>query len=185
MRVLGIDCGVARTGYGIIDLRGGRTPSLVASGVIATSSKEDFPRRLSSFYGRLKAVIEKFAPEQVAIEDLFYSRNFRTTFKLGHVRAVAMLAAAGAGLPVAEYSPLEVKSSMVGYGRAEKFQVQDMVKRILVLAEAPRSLDACDALAVALCHAHTVETRSRMGLGANDSGIRRRKSKPFRAPVRR
>ena len=179
MRVLGIDCGTARTGYGIIDYRGSQVPSMVTNGVIATSPKEDFPRRLSTIYGKLNAIIEKFAPEQVAIEDLFYSRNFRTTFKLGHVRAIAMLAAAGAGLPVAEYSPLEVKLSMVGYGRAEKSQVQDMVKKVLVLAEAPSSLDVCDALAVALCHAHTVATWSRMGLEVNGPGSRRLKRKPF------
>lgn len=164
MRVLGIDCAVARTGYGVLEEKSGRSPSLVACGVIVTSAKDAFPQRLRRIYHRIQKVVEEFAPDQVALEDIFYHRNFRTAVKLGHVRAVAMLAAAEAGCPVAEYSPLEVKSGMVGYGRAEKHQVQSMVKNVLGLAEVPQSHDAADALAVAWCHLNTLVTRTRMGL---------------------
>ena len=164
MRVLGIDCGAKCTGYGIIEARGSRSLRLIASGVITPSARDPFPRRLGRIFRELKTIIENHSPEEVAIEDLFYARNFRTAVKLGYVRAAAMLAADGEGLPVAEYSPLEIKSSMVGYGRAEKSQVQQMVKRVLSLAEAPQSHDAADALAVALCHLHTLTTKIKMGL---------------------
>ena len=180
MRVLGIDCGAKSTGYGIIESRGSRSLRLITSGVITTSPRDAFPRRLSRIYEGLKTIIEEYSPEEVAIEDLFYARNFRTAVKLGHVRAVAMLAADGVGLPVAEYSPLEVKSSMVGYGRAEKSQVQEMVKRVLSLAEAPQSHDAADALAVALCHLHTLTTKIKMGIAKPGSNGKPRKRKASR-----
>lgn len=180
MRVLGIDCGAKSTGYGIIESQGSRSLRLITSGVITTSARDPFPRRLSRIYEGLKTIIEEYSPEEVAIEDLFYARNFRTAVKLGHVRAVAMLAADGVGLPVAEYSPLEVKSSMVGYGRAEKSQVQEMVKRVFSLAEAPQSHDAADALAVALCHLHTLTTKIKMGIAQPGSNGKPHKRKANR-----
>ena len=163
MRVLGIDCGAKCTGYGVIEAGGSRSLRLITSGVITTSARDPFPRRLGKIFSELKTIIADHSPQEVAIEDLFYARNFRTVVKLGYVRATAMLAADGEGLPVAEYSPLEVKSSMVGYGRAEKSQVQEMVKRVLSLAEVPQLPDAADALAVALCHLQTRTTLAKFG----------------------
>ena len=172
MRVLGIDCGAKITGFGIIESQGSHSLRLITSGVITTSTRDAFPSRLTKIYKGLKTVIEEYSPEEVAIEDIFYARNFRSVAKLGHVRGVAMLAADGMGLPVAEYSPLEVKSSMVGYGRAQKSQVQEMVKRVLGLTEVPQSHDAADGLAVALCHLHTLTTKIKMGIATSSAPSR-------------
>jgi crossover junction endodeoxyribonuclease RuvC len=118
-------------------------------------------RRLERIYGELSKIIQMHVPEQVAIEDVFYAVNAKSALKLGQVRGVAMLAAATAGLEVAEYAPLAIKSAVVGYGRAEKQQVQMMVMRLLCLAEPPEPSDASDALAIAICHLHTSATRQR------------------------
>lgn len=152
MRVLGIDCGTDRTGFGIID-SDGREHRLVIYGVIRTSARDELPARLLSISARLSEVMEERRPDTVAIEDVFTGVNIRSTIKLAHVRGVAMLAAAARQLPVGEYSPLSVKSSVVGYGRAEKQQVQMMVRSILKLDAEVESADAADALAVAICHA--------------------------------
>ena len=119
------------------------------------------PVRLATVFGRLSAVIQDHHPDNVAIEDVFYSVNAKSAIKLGQVRGVAMLAAASAGLAVAEYAPLAIKSAVVGYGKAEKQQVQHMVTRLLNLAQAPEPLDATDALAIAICHLHTSATHAR------------------------
>jgi crossover junction endodeoxyribonuclease RuvC len=161
MRVLGIDCGGAYTGYGVVEIHTGGRLSCLTCGAIKLSTREALPRRLSRIFTQLGEIIAEHQPDQVAIEDVFYALNVKSALKLGQVRGVAMLAAAAAGLEVAEYSPLTIKSSVVGYGRAEKQQVQHMVTRLLQLAEAPEPLDASDALAIAICHLHTAATLAR------------------------
>jgi crossover junction endodeoxyribonuclease RuvC len=160
MRVLGIDCGGQYTGYGVVEMISGKLVCL-SCGAIELSPREALPRRLSRIYMHLGAIISEHQPDEVAIEDVFYALNVKSALKLGQVRGVAMLAAACAGLEVAEYSPLTIKSSVVGYGRAEKQQVQQMVTRLLELAAPPESMDASDALAIAICHLHTAGTLSR------------------------
>lgn len=130
----------------------------LACGVIKLSPREELPRRLSRIFTQLAEIIAEQRPEQVAIEDVFYALNVKSALKLGQVRGVAMLAAASAGLKVAEYSPLTIKSSVVGYGRAEKLQVQHMVTRLLDLPALPQPMDVSDALAIAICHLHTAGT---------------------------
>ncbi len=157
MRVLGIDCGSHRTGYGVID-SDGLTHHMVAAGVILADRKSRFEQRLLAIAGELRQLIREQHPEAAAVEDVFYAANVKTALKLAHVRGIALLTIAEAGLEVAEYSPLEVKISVVGYGRAEKVQVQRMTRSLLGLPEtgwpeATESEDACDALAVAVCHA--------------------------------
>lgn len=152
VRIFGIDPGSDRTGYGCVEAVGPRF-RLVITGAIATASAS-FPEKLLAIHAGLTTLIAECRPDCVAIENLFYSVNARSALKLGHARGVAMLAAIEAGLPIAEYTPAEVKRAVVGYGRAEKPQVQQMVKLLLGLAAAPTPHDAADALAVALCHAH-------------------------------
>lgn len=161
MRVLGIDCGGEYTGYGIVEMHPGGKLTCMTCGAIKLSPRDPLPRRLSSIYMHLGAIISEHQPDEVAIEDVFYALNVKSALKLGQVRGVAMLAAASAGLEVAEYSPLTIKSSVVGYGRAEKQQVQHMVTRLLELAEPPETMDASDALAIAICHLHTAGTLHR------------------------
>ena len=159
-RVLGIDCGSSATGYGVIEA-GGRSRQVVTCGVILTGAKLSFPQRLKQISDRLSQLIQTYSPDVVAIEEVFYSVNVKSALKLGHVRGVALLQAAEAALPVHEYSPLQIKSSVVGYGRADKNQVQQMVKALLDLDEIPPE-DAADALAVALCHAHYSQTLEKL-----------------------
>ncbi|MCU1258874.1 MAG: crossover junction endodeoxyribonuclease RuvC [Bryobacterales bacterium] len=161
MRVLGIDCGTERTGFGIVD-SDGRIHRLVDSGVIRTSPKAPFQDRLREIATELRARIVSFAPEMAAVEEVFYAVNVKTALKLSHVRGVALLVIAEAGVQFAEYSPLEVKTSVVGYGRAEKHQVKKMVTSLLKLEREIDSEDACDALAIAICHANHEATRKRM-----------------------
>ena len=158
MRVLGIDCGGAYTGYGVVEVDSRGRLYCLACGAIKLSLRESLPRRLSCIFTQLGEIIAEYRPDQVAIEDVFYALNVKSALKLGQVRGVAMLAAAAAGLEVAEYSPLTIKSSVVGYGRAEKQQVQHMVTCLLDLAEPPQPMDASDALAIAICHLHTAGT---------------------------
>jgi len=161
MRILGIDCGGEYTGYGVVEMGSGGELCCLTWGAIKLSPREPLPRRLSRIFMRLGEIIAEHRPDQVAIEDVFYALNVKSALKLGQVRGVAMLAAATAGLEVAEYSPLTIKSSVVGYGRAEKQQVQHMVTRLLQLAEVPEPMDASDALAIAICHLHTAATLER------------------------
>lgn len=165
MRILGIDCGSERTGYGIVD-SDGQTYRLVAAGVIRPPSRLSLPERLLHIADELRRLIQVHAPEAAAIEEIFFALNVKSALKLGHVRGVAMLEAARAGIPVSEYSPLEVKASVVGYGRAEKQQVQQMVKVILGLEEPPESEDAADALAVAICHINIRTTENKLARSA-------------------
>ena len=160
MRVLGIDCGSARTGYGVIESDGAEH-RMVAAGVIRTNAKWPFEKRLAGNRRRPAASDSRARARSPAPwKEVFYAANVKTALKLAHVQGVALLAIAEAGMELAEYSPLEVKISVVGYGRAEKCQVQMMVRSLLRLPEAIESEDACDALAVAICHA-THEATSR------------------------
>lgn len=156
MRILGIDCGSERTGYGVIETDG-RSHTLIAAGVIRTNPKNSLDTRLLDIARGLREVIGLHLPEAAAVEEVFHSTNAKSALKLAHVRGVALLALAEAGIPVGEYSALEVKSSVVGYGRAEKQQVQLMVRNLLKLTETQPE-DASDALAVAVCHS----TRTRL-----------------------
>ena len=161
MRVLGIDCGGEYTGYGVVQMDSGGRLVFLTCGAIKLSPRDPLARRLSRIYTELGALIVEHSPDEVAIEGIFYALNVKSALKLGQVRGVAMLAAAVAGLEVAEYSPLTIKSSVVGYGRAEKQQVQHMVTRLLSLAKPPEPMDASDALAIAICHLHTAGTLER------------------------
>lgn len=161
MRVLGIDCGTEYTGYGIVELGSDDRLHCVTCGAIKVSSRESMPLRLAGISTRLRDLITQYHPDRVAIEDVFYAVNVKSALKLGQVRGVAMLAAATAGLEVAEYAPLSIKSAVVGYGKAEKHQVQQMVARLLNLDEVPEPTDAADALAIAICHLHTSATKER------------------------
>ena len=155
MRIFGIDPGSDRTGYGCVETDGSRH-SVVLSGAISTPALASFPEKLLLIHRRLAALLMDCHPDSVAIENLFHATNVRSALKLGHARGVAMLAAVEAGIPVAEYTPAEVKRAVVGYGRAEKHQVQQMVKLILGLGAPPSPHDAADALAVAICHVHSL-----------------------------
>jgi crossover junction endodeoxyribonuclease RuvC len=161
MRVLGIDCGTEFTGYGVVELCDHSKLVCVTCGAIRLSPRESLAARLGAIFNHLSAVIAEHQPDRVAIEDVFYAANVKSALKLGQVRGVAMLAASLAGIQVAEYSPLTIKSAVVGYGRAEKQQVQHMVTRLLHLDEVPKSPDAADALAIAICHLHTAATLER------------------------
>jgi crossover junction endodeoxyribonuclease RuvC len=154
MRILGVDCGSRITGYGVIDTDGADC-LLVRFGAIRPRPADPFVLRLKQIHNALVEVIRELQPDAAAFESLFYSSNVQSALKLGHVRGVSMFAAAEENLPVFEYSPLEVKNAVTGYGRAEKLQVQQMVQALLRLETAPQPYDASDALAVAICHAHT------------------------------
>jgi crossover junction endodeoxyribonuclease RuvC len=161
MRVFGIDCGTVITGFGVVESDdSGREQRLVmkAMGAIRLKKVLSTPERLEQVFRELSAELERWQPDSVAIEEVFYSVNAKSALKLGQVRGVALLAAAMQSLPVAEYAPLKIKSSVVGYGLANKEQVQFMVARLLELAEVPRQADAADALAIAICHIHTAQT---------------------------
>jgi crossover junction endodeoxyribonuclease RuvC len=154
VKVFGIDPGSERTGYGCIDTSGPRH-RLIASGAVATSASATFPEKLLAIHSGLTTILGRCRPDCVAIENLFFAANVRSALKLGHARGVAMLAAIESGLPVFEYTPAEIKRAVVGYGRAEKAQVQQMIKLLLDLDAIPTPHDAADALAVAICHVHS------------------------------
>jgi crossover junction endodeoxyribonuclease RuvC len=168
MRVLGIDCGTEITGYGVVETCDGSRESGIlckAMGGIRLLKAETLPQRLDHVFRELTAQLERWRPDVVAVEEVFYSVNVKSALKLGQVRGVALLAAARLGLPVAEYAPLRIKSSVVGYGLAQKEQVQFMVARLLKLAELPQPADAADALAIAICHIHIAQTLALQGAG--------------------
>ena len=160
MRILGIDCGTQRTGYGLI-ASDGRSHRLIAAGSIDTSPRQLEIRLLVIAKG-LRDVIQAHTPESAAVEEVFYAQNVKTALKLSHARGVVLLTMAEAGLSVGEYSPLEIKTSVVGYGRAEKQQVKLMVHSLLALETHIESEDACDAIAVAICHANRTSTELRL-----------------------
>ncbi len=159
MRILGIDPGSRFTGYGIIEVDGDRV-SPVHYGVVKTGGGE-FPQRLGIIFKGIVEVIQEYAPQEVAVENVFMSKNASSALKLGQARGAAICAAVSNDLPVAEYSPRSVKQAIVGRGGADKVQVQHMIKILLRLQEIPAE-DAADALAVALCHQHTQQTTNRM-----------------------
>ena len=161
MRVLGIDCGSEYTGYGVVEEMPDHRLLCCAVGAIKLRPRDSMATKLQHIYSQLSHIIVEHQPEMVAIEEVFYSMNVKSALKLGQVRGVAMLAASAAGLEVAEYSPLSIKSAVVGYGRAEKQQVQEMVMRLLHLPAPPEPSDAADALAIAICHIHTASTLRR------------------------
>ena len=156
MRILGIDPGIALTGFGVVDtdrndLRAGKY------GHISTESGTPVARRLKILYDDMSTVIKEYTPDVVAVEELFFNKNVKTAIVASHARGVIILAAVNAGLDVAEYTPLQVKQAVAGYGRASKAQVQAMVTRLLNLKEIPKPDDTADALAVAICHANSIE----------------------------
>ncbi len=162
MRVMGIDCGSEYTGYGIVESDNRAKLHCITAGAVRLSPRDPLEIKLTKIFQDLCSVIREHQPEIVAIEDVFYAVNAKSALKLGHVRGVAMLAVAECGLRVAAYAPLAVKSSVVGYGKAEKCQVQAMVARLLNLPQLPEPADVADALAIAICHLHTAATMSRM-----------------------
>lgn len=159
--VLGVDPGIAITGYGIVRQNRDVLES-VTYGVITTPAGWPLPRRLRHLYRELMALIEAYHPAEASVEELFFARNARTALSVGHARGVILLALADAGLPTYEYTPLQVKQAITGYGRAGKEQMQEMVRLLLQLATIPQPDDAADALAMAICHAHSRSTAERM-----------------------
>lgn len=159
MLVIGIDPGTAITGYGLVQENQDRSLSVVDYGVIVTPPDLAMPMRLLELYRQLKAILLLHQPESGAVEKLFFQRNVRTALSVGQARGVSLLALAETGLDVAEYTPLEVKQAVAGYGGADKQQVQHMVKALLNLKEIPSPDDAADALAVAICHTHSARMR--------------------------
>jgi crossover junction endodeoxyribonuclease RuvC len=154
MIIVGIDPGTAIAGYGVLQSDGDDL-AMIAYGAITTPSAWQMPRRLQHIYGELTALIAKYQPTDAVVEKLFFSKNVRTALSVGQARGVALLAAAQAGVSIHEYTPLQVKQAVVGYGRADKNQVQQMVKLLLQLDSIPQPDDAADALAIAICHAHS------------------------------
>jgi crossover junction endodeoxyribonuclease RuvC len=166
LRIFGIDPGTEATGYGAIDSDGDHH-SLIEYGVIRSPRGSPFAEKLHFIHQELLKVIERCRPDRVVVENLFYAANVKSALRLGHVRGVTLLAGVSRGLPVHEYTPLEVKQAVVGYGRADKTQVQKMVKLLLGLDELPEPHDAADALAIALCEAHRLRFAERTAV---DSG---------------
>ncbi|WP_455012528.1 crossover junction endodeoxyribonuclease RuvC [Mogibacterium timidum] len=161
MRILGIDPGYAIMGYGVLDYNGNRFKT-VGYGSVETEAGLPMPERLKLLYDGLTEIIQKYEPDEVSIEELFFNRNVTTAIGVGEARGVAMLACVEGGLVVSEYTPMQIKQALVGYGKAEKVQVQMMVKTILNLPEVPKPDDTADAVAAAICHAHS---RNARGLG--------------------
>ena len=181
MRVFGIDPGSARTGYGCVQSDGTRH-RLIACGAISIPVSNSFPRKLLIIHAELAALLAEHRPDCVAIENLFHAVNARSALTLGHARGVAMLAAVEAGLPIVEYTPAEVKQSVVGYGRAEKSQVQSMVQLLLGLSTPPTPHDASDALAIAVCHLHKMNLRGLAGEAARPRRAGANSWRAFRLP---
>ncbi|MBQ1396614.1 MAG: crossover junction endodeoxyribonuclease RuvC [Eubacterium sp.] len=154
MRILGIDPGYAIMGWGVLDMVGNHF-SVVDYGSITTDAGTEMPIRLQHLYSELSAIIARYQPEEAAIEELFFNNNAKTVILVGEARGVAVLACANGGLPISEYTPLQIKQALVGYGRADKKQVQAMVKAILNLKEVPKPDDTADAVAAAICHGHS------------------------------
>ena len=159
MLILGIDPGIATTGYGLITEKNDQL-TYVDGGIITTTPKETAPIRLRIIYSAVKNIISKHRPEALAIEKLFFGANSKTAMAVGQARGMSLLAAAEMKLPVSEYTPLEVKMAITGYGKADKKQMQQMVKNLLGLSFLPKPDDAADALAVAICHLHSYKILS-------------------------
>lgn len=154
MKILGIDPGVAIVGFGVLEADRGRQ-QLINCGVITTPAHTQLSSRLDQIYQDMRQLIEAFHPDVMAVEELFFNTNVTTGISVAHGRGVVLLAAHQAGIPIYEYTPMQVKQAVVGYGKAEKKQVMDMVRRILNLPAPPKPDDAADAVALALCHARS------------------------------
>ena len=154
MIIVGIDPGIAIVGYGVVEYVGNNF-KVIDYGAITTPAKMEFPKRLKSVYDDLTMILEKYNPDVVAVEELFFNKNVKTAIMVGQARGVQVLAAMNKNLDIYEYTPLQVKQGVVGYGRAKKRQVQEMVKILLNLKDIPKPDDVADALAVAICHAHS------------------------------
>ncbi|WP_312699423.1 crossover junction endodeoxyribonuclease RuvC [Sedimentibacter sp.] len=156
MIILGIDPGLAISGYGIINYSGNKF-EVIDYGAVITESTEEFPKRLKKLYDSYMNIFEVYKPEAVAIEELFYNKNTKTAIAIAEARGIHLLAAENKNIPLYEYTPLQVKQGIVGYGRAEKKQIQEMVRVILKLDAVPKPDDVADGLALAICHAHSLK----------------------------
>ena len=161
MRILGIDPGYAILGFGVIEMTGNRF-KVIDYGAVTTEAGLEMPDRLKILYNSLMEIIMRHEPDVASVEELFFNTNAKTAILVGQARGVAVLACANSGLEIAEYTPLQIKQALVGYGRAEKKQVQTMVKTILNLKEIPKPDDTADALAAAVCHGHSAGSRNRL-----------------------
>lgn len=162
MRILGIDPGFAIVGFGVLDYESNKfTP--IDYGVITTDANTPFPVRLKILYDNILKIIEKYKPDYIAVEELFFNTNVKTAIAVGHARGVIILAAQNANIKTYEYTPLQIKQALTGYGRADKLQIQNMVKTFLGLNAIPKPDDAADALAVAVCHAHSSKMTNLIG----------------------
>lgn len=165
MRIMGIDPGYAIVGYGVLDYSSNRF-SVVGFGAVTTAADMPFERRLLAIYDDMKCLLEMYKPDELSVEKLFFNTNQKTVIDVAQARGVTLLPAIQAGLPIYEYTPLQVKSSITGYGRAEKQQVQELVRSILHLKEVPKPDDTADAVALAITHGYSINTRRLMS-GAN------------------
>ena len=165
MIILGIDPGYAILGWGVIEKTGNHFRT-IDYGAVTTDKDMEMPDRLEALYNGLREIIEEYRPEEASIEKLFFNTNTTTAISVGQARGVAILACVKGGLKVAEYTPLEIKQALVGYGRADKQQVQFMVKTMLNLAAIPKPDDTADALAAAICHGHSADNRLKQMTGA-------------------
>lgn len=154
MIICGIDPGIAIVGYGVLEYKGNKF-KVIDYGSVQTTNEYSFPERLKTVYDEISMLLDKYNPDAFAIEELFFNKNVKTAITVGQARGVQILAAVNRGLNVYEYTPLQVKQGVVGYGRANKRQVQEMVKILLGLEKIPKPDDVADALAVAICHAHS------------------------------
>ena len=154
MKIIGIDPGYAILGYGVIDTQGSKL-SLVGYGAVRTDSGMDMPNRLKCLYTGLMDAINEYEPQAASVEELFFNSNAKTALLVGQARGAALLACINSGLSVYEYTPLQIKQGLTSYGKADKKQMQNMVKTLLRLKEIPKPDDAADALAAAICHAHS------------------------------
>lgn len=154
MRILGIDPGYGITGYSIIDYIGNKF-KLIASGAIKTAAKTSFPLRLSEIFTDLNLIIDEYTPDAISVEELFFNNNVKTAINVAQARGVILVVGCQRGIPTYEYTPLQVKQAVVGYGRADKIQVQKMVKTILNVETLPKLDDITDSMAIAICHAHS------------------------------
>ncbi len=167
MRILGIDPGFAIVGYGIIEQNNSSGYKTVDFGKITTPAHTPLSKRLKSVYDGMTELIKVYKPDVLAIEELFFNTNTTTAIAVGHARGVILLSAANENIPIFEYTPLQIKQAVTGYGRADKNQVQQMVKMFLKLKEVPKPDDTADALAVAICHANSASLSNILGLESN------------------
>jgi len=182
VKIFGIDPGSERTGYGCVETLGSRH-HLVICGSLAAPARSTFPDRLQFIHAGLARLLARHRPDCVAVESIFHARNARSALKLGHARGVALLAASEAGLPVVEYAPSEVKRAVVGFGRAEKHQVQQMIKLLLGLEAPPTPHDVADALAVAICHLHSTSGPVARRAAESKPATTLRSWRDYRAPA--